>query len=113
MSTHDKGSRWRHKVEEWFESAGFATTVRGIGYSGDDVYAARADRAGFLLRLSVECKNHKAITLSKFVDQAVEQAHDYEELTLPVCVVHRPGRANVDDGYVVMPGWAFIELVTR
>src|SRR4051812_27086407 len=119
-NTHVKGSRWRHSVELWLDDAGFITTVRGIGYSGDDLLAVRPGthsginvHAGPPLRLSVEAKNHKTITLSTFVDQAVKQAEDYDEITLPVAVVHRPGRAEVDDAYVVMPGWCFIELVTR
>jgi hypothetical protein len=112
MTNHDKGSRWRHKVEQWFLDAGFRTTVRGIGYAGDDILAKQLQPGGELC-LSVECKNHKTITLASFVDQAVDQAHTYDDLTLPVAVIHRPGRAEVDDAYVVMPGWAFIELVTR
>jgi hypothetical protein len=112
-SHHVKGSRWRHAVEQWFADAGFATTVRGIGYTGDDVFACRPVVGAPPLRFSVEAKNHKTITLSTFVDQAVDQAGDYDELALPVCVIHRPRRAGVDDAYVVLPGWAFLELVTR
>jgi hypothetical protein len=118
-ATHRKGSAWRHAVEQWFADAGFHTTVRGIGYSGDDVLArryrprTRADAWPSLV-LSVEAKNHRAIELASFVDQAIDQARDYEdEVVLPVVVIHRKGKASVDDAYVVMPGAAFIELVTR
>src|SRR4029450_4783518 len=102
ISTHAKGSRWRHKVEEWFIDAGFATTVRGIGYSGDDLFASRQPPM-MPLTLSVEAKNHRDITLSKFVDQASAQAYTYGDSTLPVCVIHRPGHSSVDSAYVVMP----------
>jgi hypothetical protein len=111
-NTHTKGSRWRRQVAEWFTDADFATTVRGIGYQGDDVLVI-GGRGMPPLRLSIEAKNHREISLSKFVDQAIAQAQGYEDLTLPVAVIHRPRRADVDDAYVVMPGWAFIELVTR
>jgi hypothetical protein len=111
LNTHVKGSRWRHKVEGWLSEAGFQTSVRGIGFPGDDVLARLPQRNDLVL--SVEAKNAKTITLAAFVDQAVENAHDDDELALPVVVVHRKGRAEVDDAYVVMPGWAFIELVTR
>lgn len=115
MNTNAKGGRWRHKVERWFEAAGFHTTVRGIGFSGDDILAERHNALGWPLRLSVEAKNHNEITLAAFVDQAVRQSIMYpaEQGVLPVCVIHRRGRDEVDQGYVVMPGWAFIELVTR
>ena len=110
-----KGNRWRHKVEEWFIEAGFRVITRGIGFSGDDVFARRFTSGGWEINLSVEAKNHQAITLAAFIDQAEEQARSYpvEDGVLPVCIVHRKGRSSVDDGYVVMPGWAFIELVTR
>ena len=116
-NTHGKGSRWRHDVERWFTDAGFATTVRGIGYQGDDVLVCRSARTTGLpmvsLRLSVEAKNHRELDLAGFVDQASRQAADYDELTLPLVVAHRRGHARVDGAYCVMPGWAFIELVTR
>ena len=111
---HRKGSIWRHKVDEWFSEAGFLTTARGIGYAGDDLLVEGPKFLTAPLRLSVEAKNCKEINLAGFVNQAVDQAASYsEELTLPVVVAHRRGRAEVDDAYVVMPGWAFIELVTR
>jgi len=114
MSNHTKGSTWRHKVEQWFADAGFQTTVRGIGYAGDDVLVCqRSSSPEPPLRLSIEAKNHRTIELASFVDQAVEQAHDYDELTLPVVVIHRRGHSRVDGAYVVLPGWAFLELITR
>jgi hypothetical protein len=124
ISTHRKGWVWRRKIEKWFEEAGFVTTTRGIGFSGDDILAVRQlhylahDSTGlptYTLRLSVEAKDHQTITLAAFVDQAVKQAAMYpaESGTLPVAIIHRKGRPDVDNAYVVMPGWAFIELVTR
>jgi hypothetical protein len=112
---HQKGSRWRHLVDEWFTEAGFVTHVRGIGWPGDDLLVLEVDNRTWVapLRMSVECKNHNQLTVASFVDQAVEQAHDYPELTLPVVVAHRRGRVSVDDAHVILPGWAFIELVTR
>ena len=119
MNTHRKGWAWRRKVEMWFEEAGFRTTTRGIGYSGDDIFATQPENCTGIgapgLNLSVECKNAREITLAAFVDQAERQARTYpaEDGVLPVAIIHRKGKAAVDDGYVVLPGWAFIELVTR
>jgi hypothetical protein len=111
ISTHRKGWAWRRKIEKWFGEAGFRTTTRGIGCAGDDILAV--GNGG--LRLSVEAKDHQTITLAAFVDQAVKQAAMYpaEHGVLPVAIIHRKGRPDVDNAYVVMPGWAFIELVTR
>jgi hypothetical protein len=113
ISTHRKGWVWRRKIEKWFGEAGFVTTTRGIGFTGDDILAVQHGVVD--LRLSVEAKDHQTITLAAFVDQAVKQAAMYpaELGTLPVAIIHRKGRPDVDNAYVVMPGWAFIELVTR
>ena len=117
IATHTKGSRWRHQVEMEFANAGFQTSVRGIGWAGDDITVRRPimrpkDWVPELI-LSVEAKNHKDITLSKFVDQAAVQAASISQAALPLVVAHRRGRSDVDSAYFVMPGWAFIELVTR
>ena len=114
-TTHRKGSRWRHAVDDWLIDAGFTTSVRGIGWAGDDILARLASSTGAPpLALSVECKNHKEIRLASFVDQAAESAHCYpDETCLPIVVCHRPGRASVDDGYVIMSGATFVDLVTR
>jgi len=117
IATHNKGSRWRHQVEMEFADAGFETAVRGIGWAGDDITVRRPlmrpkDWVPELI-LSVEAKNHREIALSKFVDQAAVQAASISASALPLVVAHRKGRASVDDAYFVMPGWAFIELVTR
>lgn len=113
MNANRKGWAWRRKIELWLQEAGFRTITRGIGFSGDDIYATRGTLGS--LNLSVEAKNCKAITLADFVDQAERQAATYpaEHGVLPVCIIHRRGRDSVDDGYVVMSGATFIELVTR
>lgn len=115
MNTNRKGGIWRHKVERWFEAAGFYTTVRGLGFSGDDILAVSKKGYWPELRLSIEAKNTKDISLSSFVDQAVKQSIMYpaEDGVLPVVIIHRRARDDVDQAYVVLPGWAFIELVTR
>lgn len=104
INTHAKGGKFRHEVELWLQDAGFTTTVRGLGFAGDDIVAVRD-----LLALSIEAKNQRAIELARFVDQAVANAG----LAIPVVVVHRKGRASVDDAYVVLPGAAFVQLITE
>lgn len=103
VNTHRKGSRWRRAVEEWFRGKGFKVTVRGIGFSGDDVVADLGQ-----LHFSLECKSVASIDLAGFVDQAERQA---PADLIPVVMLHRRGRASVDDGYVVMSGAAFARLI--
>jgi hypothetical protein len=109
VATHVKGSRWRLAVQRWLQEAGFTTTIRGLGFPGDDILARRGVHV-----FSVEAKNHTRVDLSVFLDQAELNAAGYvDEVALPVLVLHRRGKSDPDKGYVVMPGWAFVELVTR
>ena len=101
--TNRKGNAWRYLVQQFLEDLGMTVVRRGIGDQGDDLTATFPG-----MRLSVEAKNHRQITLSAFVDQAEEQAPDD---AIPVVFVHRPNRASVEDGYVVMSGRAFRRLV--
>jgi hypothetical protein len=103
VNSHRKGSSWRRQVELWLQAAGFSTSVRGLGFSGDDIVASRQR-----VVLSVEAKNHRAVDLAAFVDQAERQA---AAGLIPVLVLHRRGRASVDDGYVVLSGRSFLVLV--
>jgi hypothetical protein len=98
-----KGNAWRHLVAVWLQDLNFTVTKRGIGEPGDDLTAHLPG-----MTLSIEAKNHRTITLAAFVDQAEKQApHDQ----IPVVFIHRPGRATVDDGYVVLTGKAFRKLI--
>jgi hypothetical protein len=98
-----KGNAWRHKVAVWLEDLGFTVRKRGIGDEGDDLTAHLPG-----MTLSIEAKNHRTITLAAFVDQAEKQApHDQ----IPICFIHRPGRSDVDNGYVVLSGRAFRKLI--
>jgi len=108
VNNHRKGWAWRRQIELWMTEHGFTCTTRGVGFSGDDIYAQLDG-----LRLSVEAKNHLEIRLSEFTDQAVRQAAMYppELGVLPIVVIHRKGRPDPANGYVVLPGWAFLELV--
>lgn len=109
VDRHVKGSRWRLAVETWLRAAGFDTVTRGLGYAGDDILARLGPHT-----FSVEAKNHVRVDLSTFLDQAELNAAGYaDQIALPVLVLHRRGKASPDQGYVVMPGWAFVELVTR
>lgn len=103
MLTNRKGSAWRYLVQLFLQDLGMEVTRRGIGDAGDDLTATMPG-----LNLSVEAKNHRQITLAAFVDQAESQAPSG---SIPVVFVHRPNRAAVEEGYVVMSGRAFRRLL--
>src|SRR5690349_20816712 len=99
----EKGSAWRRQVQLWLMSAGFDVTRRDHYLPGDDPQATMPG-----MSLSIEAKNHKSITLAAFVDQANRQAHHDQ---IPIVFAHRRGKSSVDDGYVIMSGRAFRELI--
>lgn len=103
MSTITKGTRWRHAVQVFLEAAGYATTARPWMEAGDDITATRG-----MLALSVECKDHRALNLAGWVDQAERQA---PRDAIPVVIAHRLGKASAEDAYVIMSGRAFADLL--
>jgi hypothetical protein len=102
VNTLAKGNAWRRKVEVWLQRAGAITTVRGIGFAGDDITARLND-----VVFSVEAKNTAAVTLAAWVAQARGNAHGSH----PIVVAHRKGKADVDDAYVIMTGADFAALL--
>lgn len=106
MNTWRKGSRWRKQVQDYLTGLGFDCRATEWREPGDDITAQRGDR----LRLSVEAKNERAITLAEYVKQAENNAARWQ---VPIVFIHRRGRSSVDDGYVVMTGAAFAQLLRQ
>lgn len=103
MSTIDKGSRWRLKVQTFLNELGYSTSARAWMKPGDDITASRG-----MLELSIEVKDHRALNLASWVDQAERQA---PAGAIPVVVAHRLGKASVAEAYVILSGRAFAELL--
>ena len=107
MNTTRKGTRWVKKVDDWLVRHGFQTRRTQWMEPGDDITARLYSSQ---LELSVEGKDHAKITLAAFVDQAERNAGDHQ---VPLCVVKRRGKTEVDDAYIVMSGRAFADLLRR
>lgn len=103
MSTVDKGRRWVHRVDEYLQNLGFATVTRPWMTSGDDI-TARSE----YLELSTECKDHRVLAFSSWLDQAEKNA---PVGAIPVVIAHRLGHTDVDSAYVVMTGRSFRDLL--
>ena len=98
-----KGNAWRRAIVNTLTRHGHRTQVRGLGYPGDDITVPGTRPA-----LSIEAKNWKSTDLAGWVDQAERQC---PPLSLPVVWAHRRGKADPEDGYVVMTGRAFLRLI--
>jgi hypothetical protein len=103
MNTHRKGSRWRKTVQDWLTDLGCSTVFRPWMEQGDDVRATKGD-----LRLSVECKDHRALDLAGWTRQAEGNAPTDH---VPVVVAKRRGKTSPEAAYVILSGASFARLI--
>lgn len=103
MSTITKGTRWRKAVQDWFSQLGYHCQAKGWMQPGDDITVTRG-----MLALSVECKDHRALQIGTWVDQAETQCPENQ---IPLVVAHRLGHARAEDAFVIMSARAFGELL--
>ena len=103
MNTTTIGTRWRKVVQDWFTRLGYDTEAKAWMQPGDDITVTRG-----MLTLSVECKDHRTLSLAQWVNQAEEQCPAGH---IPVVIAHRLGHASADGAYVIMSGAAFSELL--
>ena len=99
-----RGTHWETQIINYLNNAGFDAERRALSGALDrgDISGVR----GWVL----EAKNVNAMTLASFVDEAeVERIND----DVPYCAVwaHRKGKASPGDGYVIMSGRMFLEVL--
>jgi hypothetical protein len=98
------GNEWERDLVKWLNRRGYAAitsrNARGGSQQGVDIITD--------LPVSVEAKRCKAFDLAGWVDQAREQA---DESAPGAVFVHRRGRADPGEGYVVMQANDFVDLV--
>jgi predicted alpha/beta hydrolase family esterase len=90
-------------VELFLNAAGYETSARHWMEPGDDITARRG-----MLELSIEAKDHRALALASWVDQAERNA---PEGAIAVVVAHRLGKAGVAEAYVILSGRSFADLL--
>lgn len=100
-----KGSAWERGIVDYLKSFGFAYVERRIAGSLKD----RGDIAG-LPGVVIEAKSCARIELSTFVDEAVLEGQN-DGAWLAVTWIKRRGKGSAGDGYVVMTGRQFVEIL--
>lgn len=103
MSTITKGTRWRKLVQDWLTKLGYECQAKAWMQPGDDITASRG-----MLALSIECKDHRALSIGTWVDQAERQC---PEGHIPLVVAHRLGHARAEDAFVIMSARSFGDLL--
>lgn len=107
-----KGTRWESAIVDYLRSCGWSFADR-VPLSG------AKDRGDVALNngspLVIEAKNANRIELSTWVDEANDESdHAYDAFNLEhigVVWAHRKGSASPADGYVVMDGATFVQLL--
>lgn len=91
-----KGRVWENAVVRWLREHGFPWVKHNEYLDASE---------GDILNIegwSIECKNHKEMKLSSWVDQAATQAAEAGVERYAV-VIKRPRTTDVGQAYVVMP----------
>lgn len=105
-----KGTAWETEI---------VTELRGQGHTSARrvVQAGAADvgdvHVGAILSplVAIEAKNEKALTISTYVDEARREGDNAGALYGGVAWVKRRGKARARDGYVIMDGQTFIDIL--
>ena len=103
MNTTTIGTRWRKVVQDWFTRLGYDTEAKAWMQPGDDITVTRG-----MLTLSIECKDHRALSIGTWVDQAEKQCPPGQ---IPVVVAHRLGHSRAEDAFVIMSARSFGDLL--
>lgn len=99
------GTSWESAIVAYLSANGFPHAERRALNGAKD----RGDIAG-IPGVVIEAKNRKVIDLAGFIDEAeAERANDGARLG--VAWIKRRGRGSAGDGYVVLTGAAFVELL--
>lgn len=100
-----KGTRWESKIVASLQAAGFVHVERRALNGSTD----RGDILG-LPGFVIEAKDQNRLTLAEWVEEAEREA-DNAGAAYGVVWAHRKGRADPEDGYVLMQGDTFIRLL--
>jgi len=102
-----KGTAWETKIERLLQEAGYDATrivKRGAEDHGDVEIRLPVGR------ITVEAKNERKYTLNEYVEEASKESENAGTM-FGVAWVHRARKASPADGYVVMSGAQFIEIL--
>ena len=99
-----KGTHWESAIIHYLNEFGFDCERRAPSGALDrgDISGVR----GFI----IEAKNCKGITLSTWIDEA-EAERINDDVPYGVVWAHRTGRSSPGDGYVVMSGRIFVDIL--
>lgn len=102
-----KGTKWETDVVNYLNENGFPNAERRALTGKND----KGDIAGLPNNWVLECKDHKTISLSTFVDEAMTEKENAGS-AYGAAVIKR-ARKNVSQAYVVMPLEQFVVVMQK
>lgn len=100
-----KGTAWESRIVEYLQRSGWAYAERRALAGAYD----RGDIAG-VPGVCIEAKSAARHELAAWVDEANKEAEN-DRAGLGVVWAHRKGKSSPGDGYVIMDGETFLELL--
>lgn len=100
-----RGTAWETEIVNYLNRVGYPYVERRALNGAAD----KGDIAG-LPGVVIEAKSQNRFTLAEWMDETIRQGHN-ASAEVAVCWIHRPGKASARDGYVVMNGAQFIEIL--
>lgn len=101
----DRGTRWETAVVNYLHAHGFPHVERRALTGNRD----RGDIAG-IVGVCIECKSTNRFDLAGWIAEATTEGRN-ADADVAVVWAKRPGRASPADGYVVMTGAQFVDLL--
>ncbi|CAB4154308.1 hypothetical protein UFOVP629_44 [uncultured Caudovirales phage] len=107
-----KGTSFETLIRTYLNDNGFPIAHRTVLKGGGDTGDINGIRNKENRQVAVQCKNQKAFSLSKWLNDTVEQAKNLKG-ALPALVVKRPGKGEkaVGDSYAVLRLSDLVELL--
>ena len=107
-----KGTSFETLIRTYLNDNGFPIAHRTVLKGGGDTGDINGIRNKENRQVAVQCKNQTAFSLSKWLNDTVEQAENLKG-ALPALVVKRPGKGEkaVGDSYAVLRLSDLVELL--
>ena len=102
-----KGTRWESSIVTYLNEQGFVMAERRALSGSLD----KGDVTG-IPGVVIEAKNTKTINLAQFLDEANAEALN-AKASVGIAWIKRRGKTSPAEGYVLMSGETFIELLTE
>lgn len=106
-ASKSRGTKWETAIVGYLKSRGFSHVERRALHGARD----KGDIAG-IPGVVIEAKNQNRHSLAEWIDEAQEEGAN-AAAALSVVWMHRRGKSSAGDGYVLMTGTQFTDLLAR